>query len=80
MRFFAFSQNTGERRTLILNAPIPRTILYLSAPSLMLGIVQSLMPLMDGLFINNIAGTLVATGLGRGSYGDHRSAQRQRGF
>ena len=60
MRFFAFSQNTSERRALILNAPIPRTILYLSAPSLMLGIVQSLMPLMDGLFINNIAGTLVA--------------------
>jgi len=61
MRFFAFSQNTSERRALILNAPIPRTILYLSAPSLMLGIVQSLMPLMDGLFINNIAGTLVAS-------------------
>lgn len=27
----------------------------------MLGVVQSLMPLMDGLFINNIAGTLVAS-------------------
>ena len=27
----------------------------------MLGVVQALMPLMDGLFINNISGTLVAS-------------------
>ncbi len=55
------SQSTAERRDLILNGPISRTILFLAVPTLMLGAVQSLMPLMDGLFINNVAGTLVAS-------------------
>jgi len=41
--------------------PDSQTLLFLAAPTLMLGIVQALMPLMDGLFINNIAGTLVAS-------------------
>ena len=54
-------QSTEERRDLILNGSISRTILFLSLPSLMLGVVQALMPLMDGLFINNISGTLVAS-------------------
>jgi putative MATE family efflux protein len=35
--------------------------MFLAVPTLMLGLVQSLMPLMDGLFINNAAGTLVAS-------------------
>lgn len=61
MRFTSFTRTTAQRRDLILNGSIPRTIIFLSAPSLMLGIVQSLMPLMDGLFINNISGTLVAS-------------------
>jgi len=52
---------TEERRDLILNGPILRTLMLLSAPSVMLGLVQSLMPLMDGLFINNIAGNIVAS-------------------
>ncbi len=54
-------QSTQERRELILNGSIWRSVIFLSIPSLMLGIVQSLMPLMDGLFVNNIAGTLVAS-------------------
>jgi len=54
-------RSTEQRRDLILNGPILRTILFLSVPTLMLGAVQALMPLMDGLFINNLAGTLVAS-------------------
>ena len=54
-------QSTEQRRELILNGSISRTLLFLAGPTLMLGVVQALMPLMDGLFINNIAGTLVAS-------------------
>ncbi|MGB9685557.1 MAG: MATE family efflux transporter [Rectinema subterraneum] len=54
-------QSMAQRRDRILNGPISQTLLFLAAPTLMLGIVQALMPLMDGLFINNIAGTLVAS-------------------
>lgn len=56
-----FDQSTAQRRDLILNGSIFRTVMFLSVPSLMLGIVQALMPLMDGLFINNVSGTLVAS-------------------
>ncbi|MHB0896741.1 MAG: MATE family efflux transporter [Spirochaetales bacterium] len=61
MHFKFFDQSTAQRRDLILNGSISRTILFLSVPSLMLGVVQSMMPLMDGLFINNVSGTLVAS-------------------
>jgi putative MATE family efflux protein len=54
-------QTTEERRDLILHGSTVRTILMLSVPTLMLGVVQSLMPLLDGLFINNVAGTIVAS-------------------
>ena len=35
--------------------------MVLSLPTLMMSVIQSLMPLSDGLFINNAAGTLVAS-------------------
>lgn len=54
-------QSTEQRRDLILNGSILRSIMFLSVPTLMLGGVQALMPLIDGLFINNIAGTIVAS-------------------
>ncbi len=54
-------QNTEQRRGLIINGSIPKTIFMLSVPSLMMGIVQSAIPLIDGLFINNIAGTVCAS-------------------
>ena len=53
--------NTEQRRELILNGSIVKTLLLLSVPTLMMSVVQSLMPLSDGLFINNVAGTLVAS-------------------
>ena len=56
-----YDKSTEQRRDFILNGPISRTLIFLSVPSLMLGVVQALMPLMDGLFVNNISGTLVAS-------------------
>jgi len=56
-------QNTEERRDLILNGRISTTILLLSVPTLMMGLIQSIMPVMDGLFINNIAGTMAASAI-----------------
>ncbi|GLC32541.1 MATE family efflux transporter [Clostridium omnivorum] len=53
-------QNTEERRELILNGPILPTLFLLSVPTLMMGLVQSIMPVMDGIFINNIVGTIGA--------------------
>lgn len=60
MGFSLLHQNTEKRRDLILNGPITSTILFLSVPTLMMGLVQSFMPVMDGLFINNILGTMAA--------------------
>lgn len=46
---------------MILNGNILHTLILLSIPTLMMSMIQSLMPLSDGLFINNAAGTLVAS-------------------
>jgi putative MATE family efflux protein len=61
MHLSFLNQSTAQRRDLILKGSISRTIMFLSVPTLMLGAVQALMPLMDGLFINNVSGTLVAS-------------------
>ncbi len=61
MRFNFLKQNIEQRRELILNGPVSTTILLLSVPALMMGIVQSLIPVIDGLFINNIVGTVAAS-------------------
>ncbi len=61
MHFDFMHQSTEKRREIILNGSIPKTLMFLSLPTLMLGLVQSLMPLSDGLFINNVSGTLVAS-------------------
>lgn len=63
MHFDFLHQNTEKRRELILNGPISSTILLLSVPTLMMGLVQSIMPVMDGLFINNIVGTIAASAI-----------------
>lgn len=46
---------------MILHGSILQTLLVLSLPTLMLSVVQALLPLSDGLFINNSSGTLVAS-------------------
>ncbi len=61
MRFNLLQQNIEQRRNLILNGNITKTIIMLSVPTLMMGLVQSMMPVMDGLFINNIVGTEAAS-------------------
>ena len=58
MRFAFLDQTAQQRRDLILEGPILGTMMLLSVPTLMLGCIQSLMPLVDGLFINNVAGTI----------------------
>jgi putative MATE family efflux protein len=60
MKLKFLKQDTEQRRNLIVNGPITKTILLLSLPSLMMGIVQSIIPLIDGLFINNVSGTIPA--------------------
>lgn len=54
-------QSTEQRREAILHGSILKTLLMLAFPTLMMSVIQSLMPLSDGLFINNAAGTLVAS-------------------
>jgi putative MATE family efflux protein len=63
LRFDFLHQDTKIRRDLILNGSISKTILFLSIPTLMMGIVQSMIPVVDGLFINNIAGTVAASAI-----------------
>lgn len=61
MKIQFLHQSLEERRAQILHGGILRTLLILSMPTLMMSVIQSLMPLSDGLFINNAAGTLVAS-------------------
>jgi Na+-driven multidrug efflux pump len=56
-------QDIEKRRDMILNGSVSKTILLLSVPILMMGLVQSVMPVMDGLFINNIVGTVAASAI-----------------
>ncbi len=61
MKLEFLHQSTEQRRELILHGGILRTLMLLSFPTLMMSVIQSLLPLTDGLFINNAAGTLVAS-------------------
>ncbi|MDU6346618.1 MAG: MATE family efflux transporter [Clostridium sp.] len=61
MRIPFLNTSTSERRDMILYSGISKTLMLLAMPSLMMGLVQSMMPLSDGLFINNIAGPYVAS-------------------
>lgn len=54
-------QSTAKRRDIILNGRIVPTILFLSVPTMLMGFVQSMLPVIDGLFINNLAGIAAAS-------------------
>lgn len=54
-------QTAEERREMILNGSILNTLLFLSAPTLLVGAIQAFIPLSDGLFLNNLAGVVVAS-------------------
>lgn len=60
------STNVEKRRDMILNGNILNTLLFLSFPTLLMGVVQSLIPLSDGLFLNRTSGYLVAAAVGFG--------------
>ena len=61
MKFAFANQSVENRRDMILHNSISKTLMLLAMPSLMMGLVQSMMPLSDGLFINNVAGPYVAS-------------------
>ena len=61
MHFHFLKHDLEQRRNLILNGPVSKTILLLSVPSLMMGLIQSAIPVIDGLFLNNLAGTIAAS-------------------
>ncbi|MCM0648852.1 MATE family efflux transporter [Clostridium swellfunianum] len=63
MKLSFLKQNTEKRRDLILNGSITSTLILLSVPTLMMGLVQSIMPVMDGIFINNLVGTIGASAI-----------------
>jgi putative MATE family efflux protein len=54
-------QSTAKRRDMILRGPIITTVMLLSLPTMMMGTVQALIPLIDGLFINNLVGVDAAS-------------------
>lgn len=61
MSFNLFHQDTEKRRELILKGSVFNTLLLLSVPTLLMGLVMSAVPVVDGLFINNIIGTMAAS-------------------
>lgn len=55
------NSTTAGRRSMILNGRIITTILMLSMPTMLMGTIQSLLPVIDGLFVNNLVGTDAAS-------------------
>lgn len=59
-----FYKSSEERREMILSENVMKTIFLLTIPVFMMGIVQSLIPISDGLFLNNKAGYVIAGAIG----------------
>lgn len=53
----------SQRIDMILNGNIFRTLLFLALPTVLMGIIQVIMPITDALFVNNISGTNVASAI-----------------
>ena len=51
-----FNKSSEERRNMILSEKVLKTIIILTIPMFMMGIVQALIPITDGLFLNNKSG------------------------
>lgn len=58
------NKSSKERRDMILNGNVLNTMIILTIPMFMMGVVQSLIPFTDGLFLNNNSGYLVAGAVG----------------
>ena len=59
-----FNKSSEERRNMILSEKVLKTIVILTIPIFMMGLVQSLIPITDGLFLNNKAGYIIAGAIG----------------
>ena len=55
------TQSNEERRQLILNGKVINTLLFLSIPTLLVGIIQALIPLSDSLFLNRLTSVEIAS-------------------
>lgn len=55
------AQSNEERRQLILNGKVINTLLFLSIPTLLVGIIQALIPLSDSLFLNRLTSVEIAS-------------------
>ena len=55
------TQSNEERREMILNGKVINTLLFLSIPTLLVGIIQALIPLSDSLFLNRLTNVEVAS-------------------
>ena len=58
-----FKTNLDERREMILNGDIVKSILFLTIPTFMMAIVQTLIPFSDSLFLNIKLGTDVGAAI-----------------
>lgn len=57
-------QSLEERREMILHGDILKTLLFLSIPTLLMGVVQALIPIVDSFFLNHTSGYVVAAAVG----------------
>ena len=57
------AQSNEERRQMILHGKVINTLLFLSVPTLMVGIIQALIPLSDSLFLNRLTSVEVASSI-----------------
>ena len=55
------AQSNEERRQMILNGKVINTLLFLSIPTLLVGIIQALIPLSDSLFLNRLTSVEIAS-------------------
>ena len=55
------AQSNEERRQMILHGKVINTLLFLSVPTLMVGVIQALIPLSDSLFLNRLTSVEVAS-------------------
>ncbi len=58
--FDLLKKSPSERREMILNSNILSTLIMLSLPTIIMAIVQSMIPVFDGFFLNNYGGVYVA--------------------
>ncbi|BBM56975.1 MATE efflux family protein [Leptotrichia trevisanii] len=55
------AQSNEERRQMILHGKVINTLLFLSVPTLLVGIIQALIPLSDSLFLNRLTSVEIAS-------------------